>query len=686
MWNRCTLLGLVSLVVILCVPYAHAVKPDVGKQNQASFSSRLQQKVDALIRKTPNKADLITVVVESNDYVRDIDGIRLSGGKLRHKYGKRHEIHIPINKLPNLKKRLNKGSNVRLPFPHMPVSVISQGVGIMGASDMHALSNSGAGVKIGVIDLQFTGYVNSQNAGELPASLSITDYTGTGLGGGDHGTNVAEIVHDMAPAAELYLAKVGSTLQLQQAMLDMQAAGVKIINHSVAWFGSNFYDGTGDVCGITNQAETGGILWVNAMGNSRMAHYLGSFVDDDINLQHEFSAGQNYNTVNLTQGSQVQLVLNWDDYPRSRIDYNLYLYNGIPGSGGSIVAFSDDTQSGFGDFPYEAIDYTPAASGIHYIVVSRKSTSTAKIPLTLFTTGPALGTQVTASSLVQPADCSSVFSVAAVNLNDNAEYFSSEGPTTNGLSKPDISATDRTVTSLSSSFAGTSGSSPHVAGAAALVLAQHSTYTPLQIRNQLISTAQDVSSTGYDYRTGYGRISLDADQDMVNHDADNCPINSNQDQLDTDTDALGNACDLDDDNDGLLDVFELAIGSNTLLVDSDGDGLDDLFEVSFDGDASLYTIGADLNPLSNDTDSDGFLDAADPLPIVYNYMDGDLAPLGNPDGIVNLADYVIAKRILNGDILPTDIELSHGDLYPQVLPDGKFTTSDMLIIYQRLLQ
>jgi len=663
---------------------AYAVQPK--KVDQAAFSSRLQQKVDDFMRKTPKKVELVTVIIESNDSTHDVAEIKRSGATQRYKFGKYHEIRIPLNKLTGLQKRLNKTSNVGLRLPDMPVSVVSQGVEIMGASDMHALSNSGAGVKIGVIDLQFSGYAVSQSAGELPSSLSIIDYTGTGLGGGNHGTNVAEIVHDMAPAAELYLAKVGSTLQLQQAMLDMQAAGVKIINHSVAWFGTNFYDGTGDICGITDQAETGAILWVNAMGNSRTAHYLGDFVDNDSNLQHEFSAGQNYNTVNLTQGVGVSFVLNWDDYPRSRIDYNLYLYDGIPGSGGSMVAFSENPQSGSGGFPYEDIGYTPTFTGTHYIVVTRKSTSTAKVPLTLFTTGPSLGVQVTTSSLVQPADCSSVLSVAAVNLNDNAEYFSSEGPTTNGASKPDVAATDRTITSLSSSFAGTSGSSPHVAGAAALILSQNPTYSPFQLRNELISKAKDVSSAGYDYRTGYGRISLDADQDTVNHDTDNCPINSNLNQLDTDLDTFGNVCDLDDDNDGLLDTFELAIGTNALLVDTDGDGLDDLFEVSFDGNPASYTIGIDLNPLSNDTDNDGFLDASDPLPIVFNYMDGDLAPLGNPDGLINIADYVIARRLLSGELIATDIELSHADMYPSILPDGQITTSDVLKIYQKLLQ
>lgn len=56
--------------------------------------------------------------------------------------------------------------------------------------------------------------------------------------GTNHGTSVAEIVHDMAPEAELYLAKVSTTVQLDVAMNDMLAAGVDIINHSVAWFGA----------------------------------------------------------------------------------------------------------------------------------------------------------------------------------------------------------------------------------------------------------------------------------------------------------------------------------------------------------------------------------------------------------------------------------------------------------------
>ena len=62
--------------------------------------------------------------------------------------------------------------------------------------------------------------------------------------------------------------------------------------------------------------------------------------------------------------------------------------------------------------------------------------------------------------------------------------------------------------------------------------------------------------------------------------------------------------------------------------------------------------------------------------------DGDLAPLGNPDGIINAADYLIAQRIALGQLTATPLELAHGDLYPVGAPDGVINTSDVLLLLQ----
>ncbi|MEN8207273.1 MAG: hypothetical protein ABFS24_14890 [Pseudomonadota bacterium] len=148
---------------------------------------------------------------------------------------------------------------------------------------------------------------------------------------------------------------------------------------------------------------------------------------------------------------------------------------------------------------------------------------------------------------------------------------------------------------------------------------------------------------------------------------------------------LSNTIPLDQDGDGLDDAFETAIGTDPLLPDSDGDGLTDYDEVAFDGDATAYTPGQDTNPLMADTDNDLLDDGVDPLPLLFNYGDGDLAPLGSPDGVVNAADLLIAVQIVIGRIPASDLELQHGDLYPQGAPDGIIDLSDLVLLQQAVL-
>jgi len=106
-------------------------------------------------------------------------------------------------------------------------------------------------------------------------------------------------------------------------------------------------------------------------------------------------------------------------------------------------------------------------------------------------------------------------------------------------------------------------------------------------------------------------ISSDVDNDGVDAMVDNCPTTTNADQLNTDGDASGNACDTDDDNDGMFDVSDSFPLDGTRAGDPDSDGVDTLVDncpSSVNAD-QLNTDGdSQGNACDSDDDNDGVAD------------------------------------------------------------------------------
>jgi subtilisin family serine protease len=116
-------------------------------------------------------------------------------------------------------------------------------------------------------------------------------------------------------------------------------------------------------------------------------------------------------------------------------------------------------------------------------------------------------------TLTTPADADSIISVGAVLYMEPDSgmlaYFSSTGPTNDGRIKPDVVAPGVGVAVLLPGGSvmhgdGTSYSTPHAAGVAALVLSANPGLTPIQVRDALRNTATNASAPNNYY--GWGGV------------------------------------------------------------------------------------------------------------------------------------------------------------------------------------
>ena len=71
----------------------------------------------------------------------------------------------------------------------------------------------------------------------------------------------------------------------------------------------------------------------------------------------------------------------------------------------------------------------------------------------------------------------------------------------------------------------------------------------------------------------------DYDSDGTPDSSDNCPLAANSAQSDFDGDGQGDVCDVDMDDDGLINDDETTQGTDPLNPDTDGDGYRDGTEV-----------------------------------------------------------------------------------------------------------
>ncbi|MFJ5986187.1 ricin-type beta-trefoil lectin domain protein [Lentzea sp. NPDC092896] len=422
------------------------------------------------------------------------------GGEVTVQRDDRAQIAVPENRVADLVK--NKSVvDVRRPERAVPMA-LSEGFDASGARQWVAAGRTGQDVKIGVIDIGYARLDEAQGEGDLPADVQVNNSgCHDATKNSDHGTAVAEVVHDLAPGAKLFLACVDGPLDFATATDWLRQQGVQVITAAIGFLTSGRGDGTGESgspADVVRQARQAGVLWSVAAGNLGQNHFSGAAVDANGDGFVEFSGSGQNNGFNLGAGKTATVGLRWDAWPKSTEDLDLYVMKGAQAPTGpsdpQIIASSLNNQRDVagGARPTEEVTFTnPSGSTQPYWIYVKNNTAKFTTRFDLFAAVPddnPLQFNTPAGSVTEPATSPYVITVGATKPGSGVvPSYSGRGPTIDGRTKPDITGFDKVTTTTygQEGFAGTSAAAAHVAGAAALLKSANPALDASQIQTEL---------------------------------------------------------------------------------------------------------------------------------------------------------------------------------------------------------
>lgn len=199
-------------------------------------------------------------------------------------------------------------------------SVTTQGDAILRSNLLRNLGVTGKGIKVGIISDGANNWTSARATGNLPATIQRFGSCQTRANNPssclarltcNEGTAMAEIIHDIAPDAQLAVAGARTSLEFIQRINQLRNTfGADIIVDDLGFFGEPFF-ADGDIAQAVNSLPAS-ILYFTSAGNSGNSHYQANYnstisngVDvhdfggDDIS--HGFVVGANSYTLVLVQ-------------------------------------------------------------------------------------------------------------------------------------------------------------------------------------------------------------------------------------------------------------------------------------------------------------------------------------------------------------------------------------------------
>lgn len=421
----------------------------------------------------------------------------------------------------------------------------------------------GTGVTVGVLSDSFNnlgGAAADVKSGDLPAGIKVL--SDLPEGGIDEGRAMLQLVHDVAPGADLafHTASLGQADFANGILRLASKAKAKVIVDDIFYFTEPFFQ-DGIIAQAVDSVFAEGVSYFSAAGNDARNSYESTFnpsgQSQPVGEFHDFNPGRGVDvtqSITVPRDGELFIILQWDSpffsispgSGGSPNDLDIYLVD----DAGFVVASSTDGNVG-GDavevlfFSNRSIFGEPGTTTKFNLVIANFEGPNPGLMKSLWfgSRGTRVNEFNTASgTVVGHQNARGAEAVGAAFYGDTPafgtdpavlESYSSAGPTPilfdtagNRLRsprirrKPEIVAPDGTNTTFFfpgddiegdgfPNFFGTSAAAPHAAAVAALMLDAAPRTSPPTIYSTLEGTALDMNDPGFDFDSGFGFIQAD---------------------------------------------------------------------------------------------------------------------------------------------------------------------------------
>ncbi len=410
---------------------------------------------------------------------------------------------------------------------------------------------NGKGVKVGILSDGAGAWRSARDSGDLPNDFRVFGSCDKGeediancrfRGTCNEGTAMAEIIHDLAPEAEIAVYSVGTSMEFINGLKVLsEDFGADIIVDDLGFFGEPyFFDGP---IASAVDALPSRVLYVSSAGNSGARHYssqqynargYSNPLTNRFELVHSFDDSSSFDIGSFFHGLVVRpdaaarVIMQWEqrspEFNRG-FDFGMVGYDLF----GNIIDISNFNNLGF-DYGLEflCLPNLTSENQVNFVSLFQDSGNSNTNFKIYFLGASGIEYPEARGSLFGHPSLDRVIAVGAINAIDapgqEVTFYSSQGPsqfnkfdetslvlTKTFRAKPDVVATDGVSVSgaggFSSTFFGTSAAAPHVAGLAAQLMSVSPFANSANVRKAIETGTLDMHSTGFDFLSGNGQIS-----------------------------------------------------------------------------------------------------------------------------------------------------------------------------------